>query len=194
MSPSRRRTATICGRRRPRRRPNHFDSFTTFVDVSGGKDASVITGVWDAADYALPDSRYFVPVQNGATGTDTRALVAFGTDTRGTCPDPRACPASLDTQAQVGTTFGLAYDKYREPLFQSEFARRYAAYGPDGGGAIYTVPAGGGAPKLFATVPGATMTAHDTGDLIKDPRSPTHRARRASAAWPCRRTARRCTR
>ena len=25
--------------------PNHFDSFTTFVDVSAGKDASVITGV-----------------------------------------------------------------------------------------------------------------------------------------------------
>jgi hypothetical protein len=149
--------------------PNHFDSFTTFVDVSGGKDASVITGVWDAADYTLPDARYFVPVQNGANGTDTRALVAFGTNVRGTCPTDVSCPVPLDTQSQVGTTFGLAYDKYRSRLFQAEFARRYALYGPDGGNAIYTVPVSGGGAKLFAMVPGAAVTPHDTANMIKDP-------------------------
>ncbi|PNE39611.1 collagen-binding protein [Streptomyces noursei] len=149
---------------------NHFDSFTSFVDVSGGKNASVVTGVWDPADYTLPDSRYFIPVQNGASGTDTRALVAFGTKTRGTCPTGVSCPTTLATQAQVGTTFGLAYDKYRSRLFQGAFARRYAPYGPKGGGAIYTVPVnGGGAPKLFAQVPGAAVTPHDTGNMIKDP-------------------------
>lgn len=149
---------------------NHFDSFTSFVDVSGGKNASVVTGVWDPADYTLPDSRYFVPVQNGANGTDTRALVAFGTKTRGTCPTDVSCPATLATQAQVGTTFGLAYDKYRSRLFQSAFARRYAPYGPKGPGAIYTVPvSGGGAPELFARVPGAAVTPHDTANMIKDP-------------------------
>ncbi|MFD7102402.1 SdrD B-like domain-containing protein [Streptomyces celluloflavus] len=149
---------------------NHFDSFTSFVDVSGGKNASVVTGVWDPADYTLPDSRYFVPVQNGAGGADTRALVAFGTKTRGTCPTDVSCPVTLDTQDQVGTTFGLAYDKYRSRLFQSAFARRYAPYGPEGGGAIYTVPvSGGGAPKLFARVPGATATQHDAAQMIKDP-------------------------
>ncbi|MFC0436435.1 SdrD B-like domain-containing protein [Kutzneria buriramensis] len=148
---------------------NHFDSFTTFVDVSGGKNASVITGVWDAADYALPDSRYFVPIQNGASGTDTRALVAFGRDVRGTCPTAVACPSTLDTQSQVGTTFALAYDKYRNRLFQGEFARRYAPYGPDGGDAIYAVPTTGGAPALFAKVPGAAVTPHDTANMIKDP-------------------------
>ncbi|MFF9480131.1 SdrD B-like domain-containing protein [Streptomyces sp. NPDC014733] len=149
---------------------NHFDSFTSFVDVSGGKNASVVTGVWNPADYALPDSRYFVPVHNGANGTDNRALVAFGTKVRGTCPTDVACPATLATQDQVGTTFGLAYDKYRTRLFQSAFARRYAPYGPQGGGAIYTVPVNGsGAPKLFARVPDAAVTRHDTAHVIKDP-------------------------
>ncbi|MGW3498746.1 SdrD B-like domain-containing protein [Streptomyces sp. NPDC001020] len=149
---------------------NHFDSFTSFVDVSDGKNASVVTGVWDPADYTLPDSRYFVPVQNGANGTDTRALVAFGTKARGTCPTNVACPATLATQAQVGTTFGLAYDKYRSRLFQSAFARRYAPYGPKGPGAIYTVPVNGsGAPKLFARVPAAALTPHDSANMIKDP-------------------------
>lgn len=148
---------------------NHFDSFTSFVDLSGGKNASVITGVWDPADYTLPDSRYFVPIQNGATGTDTRSLEAFGQTNRGTCPHDVTCPTTMDTQAQVGTTFGVAYDKYRQRLFQSEFARRYAPYGPDGGDAIYTVPVNGGAPTVFARVPGAAVTPHDTADMIKDP-------------------------
>ncbi|MEV6872975.1 SdrD B-like domain-containing protein [Amycolatopsis sp. NPDC051128] len=148
---------------------NHFDSFTTFVDVSGGKDDSVITGVWNPAHYTLPDSRYFVPVHNGARGEDTRALVAFGVDTRGTCPDGVACPTTLATQAQVGTTFGLAYDKNRSRLFQSAFARRHTLYGPAGGNAIYTVPVdGGGAPTLFAKVPDAAVTPHDTGNMLKD--------------------------
>ncbi|WPB96291.1 SdrD B-like domain-containing protein [Streptomyces malaysiensis] len=148
---------------------NHFDSFTTFVDVSDGKDDSVITGVWNPADYALPDSRYFVPVQNGANGQDTRALVAFGTDKRGTCPGDTECPTVVNTQDQVGTTFALAYDKYQKRIFQGAFARRYTSYGPDGGDAIYTTPTdGGSAPTLFAKVPGATVTPHDTNNLIKD--------------------------
>ncbi|NUT46837.1 MAG: LPXTG cell wall anchor domain-containing protein [Saccharothrix sp.] len=148
---------------------NHFDSFTTFVDVSDGKDDSVITGVWNPVHYALPDSRYFVPIQNGGNGADTRALVAFGVNARGTCPEDLACPTTLATQAQVGTTFGLAYDKDRRRLFQSAFARRLTRYGPEGGDAIYTVPAdGGSAPTLFARVPGAAVTPHDTGNIIKD--------------------------
>ncbi|MEV1119711.1 SdrD B-like domain-containing protein [Actinosynnema sp. NPDC049800] len=148
---------------------NHFDSFTTFVDVSGGKDDSVITGVWNPAHFTLPDTRYFVPIQASANGQDTRALVAFGRDARGTCPEDVGCPTTLATQAQVGTTYGLAYDKDRRRLFQGAFARRHAAYGPEGGDAIYTVPVdGGGAPTLFAKVPGAALTPHDTGNMIKD--------------------------
>ncbi|GLW90361.1 hypothetical protein Aglo03_11770 [Actinokineospora globicatena] len=148
---------------------NHFDSFTTFVEVANGKDASVVTGVWNAADFTLPDSRYFVPIQSGGTGTDTRALVSFGVNTRGTCPAQIACPTTLATQAQVGTTFGLVYDKYRNRLLQSAFARRHTLYGPDGGDAIHAVPVdGSGAPTLFAKVPGAAVTPHDTANLTKD--------------------------
>ncbi|MFG2579811.1 SdrD B-like domain-containing protein [Streptomyces malaysiensis] len=147
---------------------NHFDSFTTFVDVSDGKDDSVITGVWNPADYTLPDSRYFVPVQSAANGQDTRALVAFGTDKRGTCPGDTECPTVVNTQDQVGTTFALAYDKYQKRIFQGAFARRYTPYGPGGGGAIYTTPTDGGTPTLFAQVPGAAVTPHDATNMIKD--------------------------
>jgi LPXTG-motif cell wall-anchored protein len=147
---------------------NHFDSATTFVDVSDGKKASVITGVWDAADFALPNTRYFVPVHNAAGADDTRALVAFGTNARGTCPGDVACPTTLNTQAQVGTTFAVVHDRYRQRLFQGSFARRHTLYGPEGGDAIYTVPAGGGATTLFAKVPGSVVTPHNTRNMNKD--------------------------
>ena len=154
---------------------NHFDSFTTFVDLRESKDVSVITGVWNPADHTLPDARYYVPVQSPAVNSDgsapdpnSRALVAFDRTFRGTCPADSACPTVLNTQAQVGTTWGLAYDKYRERIFQSAFAKRFTTYGPEGGGAIYTTPLGGGAPQLFAKVPDAAVTEHGAVDLRKD--------------------------
>ncbi|MFE0022605.1 SdrD B-like domain-containing protein [Amycolatopsis sp. NPDC059021] len=156
---------------------NHFDSFTSFVDLRDGKDVSVVTAVWNPADHTLPDARYYVPVQSPAVNTDgstpdpkSRALVAFDRGLRGTCPADAVCPTVLNTQSQVGTTWGLAYDKYRDRVFQSAFAKRFTVYGPEGGGAIYTTPvSGSGAPQLFATVPDATITAHGDADMRKDP-------------------------
>lgn len=158
---------------------NHFDSFTSYVDLTGGKKASVITGVWNPADYTLPDHRYYVPVQAPAVksdGTpndpDGQALVAVDPAARDTCTPPATnCPTVLNTQSEVGTTWGLAYDRYRNRIFQSAFAKRYTTYGPDGGGAIYTTPTdGSSAPKLFATVPGAAVTGHGLlVDMRKDP-------------------------
>ncbi|EWC59752.1 hypothetical protein UO65_4991 [Actinokineospora spheciospongiae] len=158
-------------------KPDHFDSFTSFADVRDGEDRSVITGVWNPADHTLPDSRYYVPVQSPAVNRDGspadpggRALVAFDQGARGTCPDQVACPTVVNTQAQVGTTWGLAYDRDRKRVFQSAFAKRFTRYGPGGGGAIYATPADGSAPPvLFATVPGAATTEHGAVDMRKDP-------------------------
>ncbi|WP_370355705.1 SdrD B-like domain-containing protein [Catenulispora sp. EB89] len=157
---------------------NHFDSFTSFVDLAAGKDASVITGVWNPADYTNPDHKYYVPVQTPAVSTSGtpadpqgRALVAVDPAARGTCTPPTNCPTVLNTQGEVGTTWGLAYDKYQNRIFQSAFAKRYTTYGPAGGGAIYTTPAdGSSAPKLFADLLDAAPTGHGLlVDMRKDP-------------------------
>ncbi|GAA4550872.1 SdrD B-like domain-containing protein [Amycolatopsis samaneae] len=157
---------------------NHFDSFTTFVDLRGGKNVSVVTAVWNPAEYALPDARFYVPVQSPAVNTDgsrpdlanSRALVAVDPALRGTCPKDSDCPAVVNTQAQVGTTWGVAYDRHRGRVFQAAFAKRYTEYGPGGGGAIYTTPvSGSGVPRLFATVPDTTETEHGAVDMRKDP-------------------------
>ncbi|WP_424184529.1 SdrD B-like domain-containing protein [Actinokineospora sp. G85] len=158
-------------------KPDHFDSFTSFVDLRDGTDQTVVTAVWNPADHTLPDTRYYVPVQTPAVQRDGtpsdpagRALVAFGQGSRGTCPDQVACPTVINTQSQVGTTWGLAYDKDRERVFQAAFAKRFTEYGPGGGGAIYATPVdGSAAPELFATVPGATATEHGAVDMRKDP-------------------------
>ncbi len=65
-----------------------------------------------------------------------RALVQYPYTSRG---DP--APSVTDTQAQVGATYGVAYDKIRQRIFQGTFAKRHTVYGPDGAGAIYVVPA-----------------------------------------------------
>jgi len=155
---------------------NHFDSFTTYVNLTGGKATSVITGVWNPADYTTPDHKYYVPVQAPAVKSDGtagdpngQALVAVDPAARDTCTPPTNCPTVLNTQAEVGTTWGLAYDRFKNRVFQSAFAKRYTVYGPDGDGAIYTTPTdGSSAPKLFATVLGAGGTPHDVLDMRKD--------------------------
>lgn len=143
----------------------HFSSMTSFVDVSNGNDVTLTLGVWDPADWAQANPNLAVPVQNApASGADTRALVQYPYTSRG---DP--APSVTDTQAQVGATYGVAYDKIRQRIFQGAFAKRHTVYGPDGAGAIYVVPAdGSAAPTLFATVPDVGTAQHDTGNLIKD--------------------------
>ncbi|WP_010694636.1 hypothetical protein [Saccharopolyspora spinosa] len=111
---------------------------TGITDATGKfvvSPSTVLTGGQYRVDVTVPapysnylraapaSSRYFVPIQNAAGGTDTRSLVAFGANRRGTCPSEVACPTTLTTQSQVGTTFGLAYDKYRNRLFQSPAVR-----------------------------------------------------------------------
>jgi SdrD B-like domain len=51
-------------------------------------------------------------------------------------PPPQISEATTN---QIGTTFGLAWDPYRQNLFAAAFMRRHAGFGPFGTGAIYKV-------------------------------------------------------
>jgi hypothetical protein len=145
----------------------HFDSFTSFVDVSGGTDATVTTGVWNPADYVQPNAPVAVPVQASTgtgLGTVPQALVTFPYNQRGV-----SSGTQVASQTDIGTTLGVAYQRDSQRLFASAFAKRHAAYGPGGPGAIYVLPAdGSGAPSLFTTVPDAGDTVHDLTNLKVD--------------------------
>jgi hypothetical protein len=74
-------------------------------------------------------------------------------------------------QAQVGSTWGLAYQRNAKTLYMSAFAKKHSGYGPAGTGAIYAVnrSAGTSALSTFANVNtlfGAGTAGADTHNPI----------------------------
>ena len=93
-------------------------------------------------------------------------------------PTPSETPAVLAPNREVGSTFGLEYQRATRTLYLSAFTKVYAGFGPGGAGAIYTIdPATGGA-SLWATIPDAgELPARDgfapnpdsvSGDWLQD--------------------------
>jgi uncharacterized repeat protein (TIGR01451 family) len=78
-------------------------------------------------------------------------------------------PGNLATAQQVGSTFGLAYQRSSKTLFTSSFYKVYAGFGPGGPGAIYRVPTTGGSPSVLATVPNAGTNSHTGGTVNTGP-------------------------
>ena len=68
---------------------------------------------------------------------------------------------TLSVANEIGSVWGIAHQRQTDTLFAGAFQKRHAGYGPDGPGAIYQIPAGGGAPSLFTT-----LTAAPAGTLI----------------------------
>jgi hypothetical protein len=54
------------------------------------------------------------------------------------------------TSNQIGTTFGLAWDPYRQNLFAASYMRRHAGFGPNGTGAIYKIAGPGAGAKVVS--------------------------------------------
>ncbi|MDT7781994.1 MAG: hypothetical protein QOF58_413, partial [Pseudonocardiales bacterium] len=142
-----------------------LESNTMFVDVSGGKNVTVTTGLWNPADYCQANPVLATGCQRATRDRDgksmvndsARSLVTLPFTARGT----DSAPAQVANQGATGTVFGLAYRKQDKRLFSAAFAKRLTNYGPGGAGAIYVTPAAGGATTVFATVPNAGAAKHN---------------------------------
>ncbi|MGW3963307.1 SdrD B-like domain-containing protein [Amycolatopsis sp. NPDC005003] len=137
-----------------------LSSLTSFVDVSGGKKADLTMGLWNPADYCQDNPALVTACQrNGiAPGIDpkARSLVSFPFTARGTGTPPTATA----TQGDTGTVYGIAYRKADKRVFSSAFAKRAAAYGPDGPGAVYVTNPATKSTTLFTKVPVPGGSAH----------------------------------
>ncbi|HET6708513.1 SdrD B-like domain-containing protein [Amycolatopsis sp.] len=137
-----------------------LSSLTSFVDVSGGKKADLTMGLWNPADYCQDNPTLVTACQRNAIapGIDNaaRSLVSFPFTARGTGTPPTA----LATQGDTGTVYGITYRRADKRIFSSAFAKRAAAYGPDGPGAIYVTNPATKATTLFTKVPVPGTTAH----------------------------------
>ncbi|WP_330277207.1 hypothetical protein OG205_16925 [Lentzea sp. NBC_00516] len=142
-----------------------LESNTMFVDVSGSKDVSVTTALWNPADYCQSSPALVTACQratrkqDGSSNVDdaARSLVTFPFTSRGTA----SAPTQIANQGTTGAVYGIAYRKQDKRIFSGAFAKRLADYGTGGSGGVYVTPAGGGATTLFTTVPNTGTTAHD---------------------------------
>ncbi|MFI6097042.1 SdrD B-like domain-containing protein [Lentzea sp. NPDC051213] len=146
-----------------------LESNTMFVDVSGNKNVSVTTALWNPADYCQSTPTLITACQRNAVkpGADNnaRSLISFPFTARQKAP----APTQLLKQSDIGTVFGLAYRKQDKRIFAGAFAKRLAAYGPEGQGAIYVTPSTGGSASLFTKVPDAGTKPHNMNTNFDGP-------------------------
>ena len=89
-------------------------------------------------DYCQNNPFVLVPCHvNGATTATGDALIRFSYDV--TSAGANANKKQLSSTNQIGTTWGIAYQKSTSRLFAAAFLKRHAAMGPNGGGAIYQI-------------------------------------------------------
>ncbi|MFD8595553.1 SdrD B-like domain-containing protein [Kitasatospora sp. NPDC059646] len=137
--------------------PNRLSSNEEFVDLSAGKQAKLITGLWNPSDYCQQNAPLATACQP-ATGDPAaqRTLLTFPYQSRGVNKDV----TDIGTVAGTGNVFGIAWNRDDRRLFSSAQAKRATVYGPGGPGAIYVTDPATKATRLFTTVPNAGATAH----------------------------------
>ena len=139
----------------------------TSVQFADAGATNVNYGINRPVDYSqsianvdLVTSAYNAGAQNSGNFT----VISFGYD------QTSGAPTTLATDIEVGPVWGIAYRRPTSTspgvIYASAFAKRQAAYGPDGPGAIYAIESGSA--TLLTTIPNAGSTTHDTSDLLRD--------------------------
>jgi len=147
--------------------PTQMSSNEEFVDLSGGKNVSYTTGLWNPDDYCQKNAPLATACIPSGTDPSTKTTVlTFPYQARGT----NAQTSNLAANSDTGAVFGIGWSKPKQWIFSSATAHRNAPYGPGGAGAIYLTPVTvnqatsgttpNGPTTLFATVPNAGTTAH----------------------------------
>ncbi|WP_223241674.1 SdrD B-like domain-containing protein [Streptomyces sp. CBMA123] len=145
--------------------PNQLSSNEEFVDLSGGKNVSYTTGLWNPADYCQKNAPLVTACQTPTyQGGTQRTLVSFPYSARGQeGPGKDVVATNLATDAETGTIFGIAWNKADKRVFSAATAKRTTDYGPGGSGGIYVTDLAAKKTTVFTTVPNAGSTAHGPG-------------------------------
>ncbi|MFE9422477.1 SdrD B-like domain-containing protein [Kitasatospora sp. NPDC006697] len=146
--------------------PFQLSSNEEFVDLSGKKDVSYTTGLWNPGDYCQKNAPLVTTCQPTSNeGGAQRTLVSFPYSARGQAGNGAGETPVTDiaTNAQTGTLFGIAWDRADKRIFSSAAAKRGTDYGPGGAGGIYVTDPATKQTALFTTVPDAGSTVHGPG-------------------------------
>ncbi|HQZ83569.1 MAG TPA: SdrD B-like domain-containing protein [Pyrinomonadaceae bacterium] len=133
-------------------------------------DPDIASQLYSYGGTNAPDAMISFSYRSGSTRTGTENGSFPGAFTDFTSPGY----TSLASTDEIGTTFGLAYDRVNRMLYAAAFMKRHAKYGPNGTGAIYKVDPASSTASLYVdlnTVFGAATAgadAHDPSNWDRD--------------------------
>ncbi len=149
---------------------------TSVQFVADGNTSNVNFAINKPAEFCqnnptLCTSSYVFGDQVNGANNATSVMVSFPYNGTGSPYGATRTPApgSLATAQQVGTTFGLAYQRTNKTLFTSSFYKLYAGFGPGGPGAVYKIPITAGAPSVLVSIPNAGTDTHTSGTTNTGP-------------------------
>jgi hypothetical protein len=168
--------------------PNGTDGRTTTQFIASA-DCNVDLGVLDPNDYCQTNPKMFVPCyvygdpQSGSASGTKDALVAFDYSAEG-FKDPSKMTVIAKAQ-DVGTIWGMAYNRNISKIFGSATIKRHAGLGPKGLGGIYVMnPTGGVVTSWDANIDlginVGSLATNSARGLTTDPGAPSTDAQ----AWP----------
>ncbi|MBX3015727.1 MAG: hypothetical protein KF832_29680, partial [Caldilineaceae bacterium] len=137
---------------------------TQFV-ITAGDATNVNLGVNIPADYCQNNPDMCVPLMinnDPGQGTPNNTLLRFPYQYRGTAPTI----TNLAEKAEIGSTWGVAYNRQNGSLYTAAFLKRHVGLGPNGLGAIYEIPnanSSAGTPTLLIDL--ATVAGVDVGTI-----------------------------
>ncbi len=91
-------------------------------------------------------------------GADFATIKSFSYNASGSLwggPVPSETPVTLATNKEIGSVFGLEYQRATRMLYLAAYTKVYAGFGPGGPGAIYQIDPSTGGATVFATIPNA---------------------------------------
>ena len=145
--------------------------------VSDG--ATVNHGLNNPADYCQANPQLALPCHRFGSSTGTfsgdPAVRTVASNAQGRAGTFLTSAAA--TQAQVGTTWGTAYQRETKSIFVAAFQKRHAGFGPGGPGQIYRISAAG------AVTPFVNIGTLFPGSIGADSHPATVNTTPAGGAW-----------
>ncbi len=139
--------------------PHGPDNGTTVQFVDGGA-TNVRLGLVRPTDYSVDDPTvvavcYVYGDQINGSNRDSGVIVSFPFSAGATDPSPgpfdQPTTHALAVSArQVGTTYGITYDRPNATLYAASYTKLHTGYGPGGNGAVYAINPTTGAVSTFA--------------------------------------------
>lgn len=142
--------------------PHGPDNGTTVQFVSDGDSTDIDLGLVRPADFSqdnpdLVTSMYTFGDQLTGPNSNQPVLISFPLNAGAADGTPGETPYQVPaTHAlsvpsnQMGTTWGLAYNRFTQTIYAAAFTKKFAGYGPRGTGAIYRTGTSGSTATLFA--------------------------------------------